>query len=415
MFAGSYNKRKIITLEELSQISGLNLAQIKNALNGKSKSQGGLNLPELKHIALLLNIPGIFDRMYGRIDLETIILTHITSDHEFFCKITYSEQLLDELLGELCINPHDKISIRYIMKHRITLQERDLIVAVIHQDIHKVRHLLDNGVNVHVVKDLAFKIAFENYLNYVSNISLPKLLIEYGADVNSRNNHALRTIVNEYQHHTDILRMKHIGDIPRTDHVFDIPRMEHIIKFLIENRADIHMDNDNLLLLAINLTLETEYNNFVKYLVEHGADVNAQNGACILKAIEIANTYPKIRNTYELIKYLLEQGAHINNLRNIKIFLTNKYVTHLLLQYDLHINTKLLQCALRKDNFAYIHATPDIKKESREILLLLLHNISYIDENIFDIAYNKEQRKLLQDELNKRVLAKSICKSGESN
>ena len=70
-----------------------------------------------------------------------------------------------------------------------------------------------------------------------------------------------------------------------------------IVKFLVENRANIHADDDDALRLASGVGhLEV-----VKYLVEHGANIHAEND----EALRMSSRFGHL----EVVKYLVRMGA----------------------------------------------------------------------------------------------------------
>lgn len=56
---------------------------------------------------------------------------------------------------------------------------------------------------------------------------------------------------------------------------------------------------------AYHLYNSTEYFDIIKYLVEQGADVNAKDNKGIVPLLYV-------RSNYEIVKYLIENGANIN-------------------------------------------------------------------------------------------------------
>jgi len=73
-----------------------------------------------------------------------------------------------------------------------------------------------------------------------------------------------------------------------------------IIKYLVEQRANIHADND----CALRNASEDGFLDIVKYLVKHGADIHAKNDY----ALRWASHYGHL----EVVKYLVSKGADIH-------------------------------------------------------------------------------------------------------
>ena len=73
-----------------------------------------------------------------------------------------------------------------------------------------------------------------------------------------------------------------------------------LVKYALDNGADIHYGEDKAFLSAANYG----YLDIVIYLVEHGADIQADDNA----ALKTAN----MDNLYHLVGYLVEHGANIH-------------------------------------------------------------------------------------------------------
>jgi len=110
-----------------------------------------------------------------------------------------------------------------------------------------------------------------------SDIEVFKGLVEDGADIHVDNDYALRWVAC-YGH-------------------------LEVVKFLVENGADIHADND----YALQRAARNGHLEVVKFLVEKGADIHADNDCALRWAAENGHL--------EVIKFLVEKGAdiHANN------------------------------------------------------------------------------------------------------
>jgi len=117
-------------------------------------------------------------------------------------------------------------------------------------------------------------------------LEIVKYLVENGANIHAKNDQALRNA-------------SYYGDL-------------EIVKYLVKNGADIHVRNDEALRNACYKgQLEV-----VKYLVKNGADIHVRND----QALRWASYY----GYFEIVKYLVENGADIHeynddqSLRNAK-------------------------------------------------------------------------------------------------
>lgn len=86
-----------------------------------------------------------------------------------------------------------------------------------------------------------------------------------------------------------------------------------VLKYLVENGADIHAAKDSALSsAAFNGHLE-----IVKYLVEHGADIHSEHNRALRWAAE--------RGYLEIVNYLVEHGANIHAKNDYALRKAEKY------------------------------------------------------------------------------------------
>ena len=375
------------TLTELSEFTHFTIQQINNALQGKSLSQGSLNLPALKHIASILGITEDYTRDKLSKRISEVLEENTNPEVPIVAQTNKLEILpIADLIQELHIE-YDDIAIRALKKNGITQQEYDLIDAIWNEDFDKVEQLLIQGVNVHVLDDLPLAIAFD-YFPY--DDKLPELLIKYGANVSSRNNNALRVVNNiEDQNYNAHLIIK-------------------LAKLLLNNGADIHTDDDQILLVAIELGYGIYINDFVHYLVNKGANINAQEGQPLILAIKVATEWrdrllniddveyqQQSKNKYDVIAYLLEQGANVNvpngeplnDAIHYALYdeLDDESIVQLLLDYGAevgihHIASALMAYDIASALMAYDNAkTPQQIEKMNNVLKILLEKLPDID------------------------------------
>ena len=72
-----------------------------------------------------------------------------------------------------------------------------------------------------------------------------------------------------------------------------------VVKYLIENGADIHADGDYVLLCSS----DSGHLEVVKYLIDNGVDIHAWNDLAIIHSAK--------NEHIELVKYLIENGADV--------------------------------------------------------------------------------------------------------
>jgi len=109
-------------------------------------------------------------------------------------------------------------------------------------ELKTIKHLVEQGADIHADYDLVLFLASKN-----NNLDVVKYLIEQGANIHSLSEQSLRTA--STNGHLDV------------------------VKYLVEHNADIHIDNEFPLRIAAYLgRLDV-----VKYLVGKGADIHACN------------------------------------------------------------------------------------------------------------------------------------------
>lgn len=142
--------------------------------------------------------------------------------------------------------------------------EQALIYASQNGHLEIIKHLVENGSDIHVQEDKAVRMASSN-----GHLEVVKYLIEKGADIHARNNDALKwaAIKNHFK----------------------------IVKYLIEQGADIHADND----ITLKKAVFYDHKDIIRYLIDNGANINADN------FLEQAIKY----NRLETVLYLLRKHA----------------------------------------------------------------------------------------------------------
>jgi hypothetical protein len=146
--------------------------------------------------------------------------------------------------------------------------------------------IIDTGINEVSSKSLDTALRWSSYDGYLEVV---KYLVENGADIHANNGYALK-----YASQHGYLE---------------------VVKFLVENGADIHVGNDCALRCASFGRLD-----IVKYLVEHGADIHADN--------DYALKYASQHGYLEVVKFLVENGAdiHVGNDYAFRYAFANKHL-----------------------------------------------------------------------------------------
>ena len=193
--------------------------------------------------------------------------------------------------------------------------ENTLIQAIYNQNIYVIKALLKDGDDSNVKNGMSLEIAAEMGL-----VDIVKLLLQYGVNVNSRDDVALiKTILASWSletSHVKIIRLllKHganvhaRGDLALIEAVYleNIP----VIETLLEHGADIHVRDDFLLKISI----QRGFSSVVKLLFEHGVSISALDDGDLLRAISFCSPKQivelRTKDRISIIQTLLENGAN---------------------------------------------------------------------------------------------------------
>lgn len=140
-----------------------------------------------------------------------------------------------------------------------------LIDAATEDDLSFIQKSKEEGLDIHMDDYAAFRKAAER-----GSIEVVKYLLDNGADIHI------------YQ------------DVALIDAATSIRRSLETVKYLVENGANIHANSD----LALRRAMNCKYFDVVKYLLENGADVHCLHD-WILK-------HSAARGYYDFAKYLID-------------------------------------------------------------------------------------------------------------
>lgn len=130
---------------------------------------------------------------------------------------------------------------------------------------------------------------------FFGNLETVRALVENGANPNQTDNMGWTPLMYNC-----------LGDMERDPDAYQEQEDLKVIKYLIENGADIYAKNDNgniaMLIAVLSGRLET-----VKFFLEQGVPVDYRG-----EYNTTALIYAASRGHFEIVKYLLEKGANIN-------------------------------------------------------------------------------------------------------
>jgi len=142
------------------------------------------------------------------------------------------------------------------------------------------------------------------YIGKKYELKTIKELVEDGADIHVNNDFILRMAsTNGYLDIVKYLISQGANIHSSNDYVLCCASYRghlDVVKCLIEHGADIHARND----LALVWASMSGHIEIVKYLVEQGADIHAENDQALRWASE--------KGHLEIVKYLVEQGADVH-------------------------------------------------------------------------------------------------------
>lgn len=155
-----------------------------------------------------------------------------------------------------------------------------LVIAVLGEELSLVKYAVENGENIHMYNNMAFRTACEE-----GYLEIAKYLVEKGAKISEMDNYALR-------------------------YASSNGRLE-IVKWLVEEQeeekeqgVDIHSRDD----LSFRWACEKGHLEIAKYLVEKGCDIHILNDLAIVLAAENGHL--------PVVKWLTENGSSLSVEKN---------------------------------------------------------------------------------------------------
>lgn len=172
---------------------------------------------------------------------------------------------------------------------------RDLIDAVLENDLEKAQALLKEGTDIHQKDEQGW--APIHHAASQGNMEMITLLLQYNADINAKTLCDANSPDYEYRndHYTPLLAATRYGQL-------------EAIQYLIEHGAHVN-DKEDLGNTALHFAASSGNIQTVAYLLKHGADVKAANNhgdTPLLEAI-VGREYE-----HDIVELLLNNGADIN-------------------------------------------------------------------------------------------------------
>jgi len=197
------------------------------------------------------------------------------------------------------------------------------------------------------------------------HLEVVKYLLEQGADLHVDNDYPLRKAA-RYGHLEVVKYLLEQGADLHVDNDYPLRYAAEnghleVVKYLLEQGADLHAgDNDALRWAALRGHLE-----IVKYLVEQGADLHAENDWALRLAA---------RNSHlEVVKCLVEKGADSDRL-------SEEMIVNLFASYDLQvkkITPRLLSLLLKTKFLRKLYKKSTGNKKIFFSLVILMYRLYY--------------------------------------
>lgn len=196
----------------------------------------------------------------------------------------------------------------------------DLKKAVGNNDIQKAQEFINHGADVNFHDQYECTPLY--YAIQCNHPEMVKLLLDYGADVNSKNSYYGSTMLHYALHYNypEIVKLllDYGADIncrnrygyPPLHYTIEYGHMA-TVKLLLNHGADVNLKNIDEE-TPLHIATKNGYTEIVKLLLDYGADVNLNDKyecTALYHAVQIGNT--------EISKLLLDHGADVN--------LKNKY------------------------------------------------------------------------------------------
>lgn len=204
---------------------------------------------------------------------------------------------------------HEDI-VKYLVEHTNVsnnAKSKALAFAAYADKKNIVKYLVKNGADINQALHGAAAGRCENIVRYA---------VKNGADVNNRYSTLGGPIVGIGRGEGGTALIHVVYPMWRTTH----NNQENIIKYLVENGADVNIKDDGGNTALMGLVSSLSYNRgdeihipILKYLIKNGADVNIKDDhgrSALSNAVMLDNS--KVKNAMKAVECLVESGADVN-------------------------------------------------------------------------------------------------------
>lgn len=301
-----------------------------------------------------------------------------------------------KIIGEKDANPN--------IKNRTSMESTPLMMASGYKSLEIAKYLIEKGANIDLQDNNGDPVI--HWSAYYGNVLFTKLMLDNNAKTNLKSIHSdgvMQVALKEWQDSIVDLLLEYEVTIHsvqnHSNKLIKAVKNNDFSSFSsLLNKKDINTKDgagNTLLMIAAN----KGYFEIVKYLVLEGAAINELNSVGHT-ALNLAVNFGK----NSIAKYLIEQGANVNKTDH-RFILTpllaairsnNLEMGELLLANGADVNTKD-----GTNNFSPIMWATAYQNKSFVSLLLKQHPdlsiISNYEQNVFEMTQDKEILKLLKE------------------
>jgi len=324
---------------------------------------------------------------------------------------------IDEISGEE-IDPNNSIEFRGMCYNKSTLIKLLSNISNNEDFVDPFTRIkFDNDIILNLINNIKDINKYFYYFILNENFEILKYLLNNRVNIHDQNDKPLITALKN--NHLKLIKflIENGADIHARDDkvLINISSMGNleIVKYLIENGADIHAQNDQALIDASYSQLE-----IVKYLLKNGANINAQNDQALINAST---------KNLKIVEYLLENGANIHAQNDKALINASFFNNFVMIKFliengaDIHAqNEQTLLYTISSGNLEMvkylIEHGADIHTQNGKALYSIRHNnfemIKFLIENGVDVHFENDEVLISTVRSNNLEIVKYLIQNG---
>jgi len=213
---------------------------------------------------------------------------------------------------KIAVSEDNLNTVKLLIESGIDIKLNEIKYLRTFNSLDMIKLLVKNGININAGNDIAFR-------NFQQDLDIMEYLLKKGVNININNGEVLieHSSSSLYREHVELL-IKYGADVSVRNNmalkfwVYDDAYADaDIVKLLVSNGADLHVDDDLPLRICIanyNLSETDEYLEIIKYLLKNGANIHVRDDA-IIKTV-LTNTDDEYYE--DILKILIKYGADPN-------------------------------------------------------------------------------------------------------